>query len=221
MAVRLLAPASPVSLGWPATVRAHCAPPAARLRWEWDDGSSDLVELGRHEAGYPRRAHRYAGTGVYRVVVRVPDPPGDPDLDVRYVAVRRRGQVAGSGWIVARGTRVPFAFLVSRDAQTGIDRVAFRATIAAGELVADGPAWHLGGGSGELHFGGSAHLGGASELQPYRVDIRPDEHAARGQQMTISLYAIGGQPGRDSPIERLSGRIRPGRAVISAIAVSP
>jgi hypothetical protein len=213
MAIRLLAPADPVPVGRSVLVRARCEPPAARLWWEWDDGGTDLVEFGGG-AGRPQRAHQYAARGVYRVRVREA-PEALPDDEIRFVAVRASGELAGSGWISGAGTRTPFAFLLAPPDDEGVSRADVRCLVEGVELHGHGPAWQLAVGPGELHFGGTARLGDGDDLHPYRVDLRVDETNRRTQLLTLTAYAPGGRPGWDSPLVRLAGRIRPGRAILS------
>lgn len=213
MAIRLLAPAAPVLVGRSVLVRAHCEPPVSGLRWEWDDGESDVVEFAGG-AGRPRRAHHYASAGVYRVRVR----EATDDLsegEIRFVAVRGSDELAGSGWISGAGTRTPFAFLLTPPRGGGASRAEVRCLVGGVELHGHGPAWQLTVGPGELHFGGTARLGDGKDLHPYRVDLRVDETDPRSQQVTLTSYAPGARPGRDSPRIRLAGRIRPGRAILS------
>ena len=70
----------------------------------------------------------------------------------------------------------------------------------------------MAGDDGALHFGGEAASGIGGDPHPYRVDVGIASGAAgrSNQQMTISVYAPGSVPGRDAPIQRISGPIRPG-----------
>ncbi len=211
--IRLLAPANPITFGWPVTVRARTNLPAERISWDWDDGTDEIhvaPPLGVHL----RATHLYRMPGVYRVQIR-PLDAGSNGGDTRFVAVRRKGEIAGSGWLCdARSRRrMPFGFLITSAGPSGVERVAFRCLMAEDELSDIQQEWMFRGSPGALHFGGSASLGGRPGRFHFRVDLRSATNR-RDQQLTISAYAPGSRPGTDSPAHRLSGKIWPGRVIL-------
>lgn len=213
MTLRLLAPADPVADGRLAAVRASFRSALANVlaTWEWEDGARDETEIGAAALVHARRTHRYAGSGVYRVGVRLGDA-GDA-VATRYVAVRVDGQIAGSGWVrdpSAPGP-VPFGFLVTPAHDGGDDAIELRCLLGSEELRATGVSWLFVAQAGSLHFGGSATIGERDGSHPFRVDVH-GMHTARGrQQLSMSVYPPGTVPGRDSPLHRIAGPIRPGR----------
>ena len=132
---------------------------------------------------------------------------------VRYITVRRRGQFAASGWIRDQsGPPVPFGFLITPATGAEPDLVVLRCLIDGGEVLADGPTWLFVGDPRSLHFGGVAGFGTSADDHPYRVDVLPGRGSGGRieQHVTISIYAPGTVPGRDGPLHRISGSIRPG-----------
>lgn len=224
--LRMLAPAVPVSSGRSVTVHARLDQVpgvSAWSRWDWDDGQRDDAQLTGRDLARPRRTHRYSAPGVYRVKVAVgeADAP-DPQLAIRYVTVRRDAQIAASGWIrdAASATAVPFGFLIttSRDGQG--ETVILRCVIDDEDVLGGDLGWLFSDEPGSLHFGGTARLGDRPGAHPFRVDIQESagQSGRIGQQMVVSLYHPGGVPGRDSPLRRVSGPIRPGRADMRGFA---
>jgi hypothetical protein len=224
--LRLLAPAVPVSSGRTVTVRARLDEmpgTGAWGSWDWDDGQRDDARLTGRDLVLPRRAHRYSAPGVYRVKVAVgeADAP-DPQLAIRYVTVRRDADIAASGWIrdAASATAVPFGFLVTTSVDGQGETVILRCLIDGDEVLGGDLGWLFSGEPGSLHFGGTARVGDRSGEHPFRVDIResPGQSGRTGQHMVVSLYHPGSVPGRDSPLRRVSGPIRPGRADVRGYA---
>lgn len=226
--LRLLAPAVPVSNGRSVTVRARLdeAPDiGAWGSWDWDDGQRDDARLTGGDLLLPPRAHRYGAPGVYRVQVAVHGEDGpDPQLAIRYVTVRRDSQIAASGWIrdAASATAVPFGFLLTAPYAGRGGTVTLRCLIDGEDVLATDLGWLFSGELGSLHFGGTARVGDRLGRHSFRVDVH--ESAAPsgriGQRMIITLYRPGGVPGRDSPLRRVSGPIRPGRADVRGFAAT-
>lgn len=217
--LRLLAPARPVTSGRPVTVRASLRPRTAapiRATWDWEDGENDMDELPGGKLVYARHSHRYASPGVYRVLVRIDGAPALPTQgSVRFVTVRRTGQVGASGWVRdddAR-VRVPFGFLITRGTTPEDHGLELRYLLGDTEVRSGQLGWLFADGPDALHFGGSASYGGGPPLHPFRVDVHaiPASRGRVGQQVAINLYAPDGVPGRDSPMHRISGAVRPGR----------
>lgn len=216
MAVQLLAPAAPVSFGYSAVVRARVPASGRALttEWHWDDGQQDRALL-RPAVAYARCAHRYAQPGVYRVRVVVTPPGGAQEGSARYVTIRRPDQLAASGWVrdESSGTPVPFGFLITPRVDAAADAVV-RCLLALGELRAGALDWVMGDGSASLHFGGSASLGDVVGPFRFRIDVSATTppNGLSKQHLALSVYPPHGIPGRDSPLVRVSGPIRPGRA---------
>lgn len=226
--LRLLAPAVPVSTGRSVTVRARFdSPPGADAwgSWDWDDGQREDAQLTGPDLARPRRAHRYSAPGVYRVRVAIgeADAP-DPQRAIRYATVRHDLQIAASGWIrdVASATAIPFGFLITPSPDGHRATGILRCLIAGEEILGNDLTWLFAGEPGSLHFGGTARVGDRSGEYPFRVDIRASAGPTGriGQQMVVSLYQPGGVPGRDSPLRRVSGPVRPGRADIPTPAAA-
>ncbi|MDQ2688852.1 MAG: hypothetical protein M3Y29_01070, partial [Chloroflexota bacterium] len=70
---------------------------------------------------------------------------------------------------------------------------------------------------GSVHFGGTAAFGDGPGRHAFRVDVHAQPGNRPRQQLTMSLYAPGAVPGRDSPVHRVSGPIRPGRVDLAAL----
>ena len=216
---RLLAPAGPVRPGRLATVRASLGSNVAEgLTWDWDDGHRDEGADTAAGVRRARRTHRYALAGVYRVRVNVGDLI-DQAL-VRYVAVAQPGQVAGSGWVNDPEQRdgVPFGLLLTPRVEGAAEALVFRSLMPAGEVTSTELTWLIVGGPASLHFGGQAAVDGRCGIHPFRVDLHGGVAPGRRarQELAISLYAPSDVPGRDSPIERITGLVRPGLIDISA-----
>lgn len=217
--LRLLAPAAPVNTGHMVTVRASFrSPPSAKVRttWDWDDGLLEEAELAGADPLHTHRAHLYGAPGVYRVRVAFGTKrEQSDDQSVRYVTVRRDDQVGASGWVRDADTsnRVPFGFLVTPAGESGEGMLILRYLIASEEVVANRLTWLFADEHNSLHFGGQATIGERIGDHPFRVDVRAASTPTTriGQQLAISLYAPGSLPGRDSPLHRISGPIRPGR----------
>lgn len=221
MTVRLLAPADPVRRGRLVTVNASVRadpPREGTASWEWDDGERDEAALPPVTAQRTSRTHRYAKAGVYRVIVRV--GPLIDEAIVRYVSVARPDQAAGSGWVSDRALRrpVPFGFLLTPGGEGAADALVLRCAMPAGELRSTDLTWLLVSGDGSLHFGGNADVVGRDGIHPFRVDAHgPLGRGRSRQQLAISMYAPRDVPGRDSPIERVAGAIRPGRVELGPL----
>ncbi len=226
--LRLLAPAMPVSSGRTVTVRARLdelPDIGAWGSWEWDDGQRDDARLKGSDLMLPRRAHRYSDPGVYRVQVAVRGADGpEPQLAVRYVTVRRDGQIAASGWVrdAASATAIPFGFLVTAPFDGQGETVILRCLIDGEEVLGTELGWLFSGDPGSLHFGGAARVGDRLGTHSFRVDVHESARPSGriGQRMVITLYRPGGVPGRDSPLRRVSGPIRPGRADVRGLAAT-
>lgn len=224
--LRLLAPAVPVSTGRSVVVRARLdeVPGAGAWgSWDWDDGQRDDAQLTGRDLARPRRAHRYSSPGVYRVRVEMGEQDSlEPELAIRYVTVRRDTQIAASGWIrdVASATAVPFGFLISQSIEDRGETVILRCLVDGEEVLGGNLGWLFSAEPGSLHFGGTARVGDRSGDHPFRVDVRESAGPSGriGQQMVVSLYQPRGVPGRDSPLRRVSGPIRPGRADVRGFA---
>lgn len=217
----MLAPAGPVASARPASIRASLRVPATtllRTRWEWDDGQHDDVELPWASIVRARVAHRYAGSGVYRVRVRAFGQPSSTVGDgTRYVVVRGRGQLGASGWIRDPSGQVPFGFLITPGTGRSPGTIVLRCLLGDSELSARELGWAFAG-SGSVHFGGEAVVAGG-ERHPYRVDLAIPTGARPSRGMTISLYAPGSVPGHDAPIRRVGGLIRPGAVDAAMVAL--
>lgn len=220
MTIHFLAPGAPVLEGRLAVVRARRARSAAAspaARWDWDDGVREEATDDFTSERPARRVHRYAAPGVYRVRLEMggsrPDAR-EPATTARYVTVRAPGQAGASGWVrdELTGSRIPFGFLVHAGAQ-GETGVTFRCLLDGGEIEATSLGWLMTDPPASMHFGGEGRMSPESVPFRYRVDVRAlDDHTGTGQHLTLTLYAWLGVPGRDSPILRFAGPIRPGRA---------
>jgi len=213
----MLGPARPVASGRSTTIRASVRTTPARIvrtRWEWDDGEYDLGDHAWAAVVHARIAHRYANPGVYRVRLMAGLDNAPPAEDgVRYITVRHRGQFAASGWIRDQsGPPVPFGFLITPATAADPDFVVLRCIISEEEMLAHGLTWLFAGDPRSLHFGGVAGFGTSAEDHPYRVDVLAGSVSGGRleQHVTISVYAPGAVPGRDGPLHRISGSVRPG-----------
>lgn len=220
VSLSLLAPAVPVGLGRAAAVRfslrdlSEVSPAPRRASWDWGDGSTDSTELQRTRLVHAGMAHRYQAPGVYRVRVRVEGGPGGPASGLRYVTVRQeRRDTAGCGWVApATGPSVPFGFVLVVPTESAAGHLMLRYQTDAFEVVAARLDWVIAGQNGALHFGGSAQVTGRRGVHSFRADVtQPDSATWRQHHLALSLYAPGGSPGRDSPLHRVSGVVRPGR----------
>ena len=217
--IRLLAPAGPVFSGRLATVsaRLRVADHGALATWRWDDGAQDHQPIASGGFVRTRRSHRYAAAGVYRVRVELGDSRED-GAD-RFVTVADPRQVAASGWVrdVERGERVAFGFLIVPGGGPGRPhQLQLRALLGATELVTSNIEWLLTSQPGSLHFGGLASIGDSAADHPYRCDVlRVATTIGRdAQRLTLSVYEPGAVPGRDSPMHRVSGVVRPGHVAL-------
>lgn len=220
MSIQFLAPGAPVLEGRLAVVRARrhgASSVVSYARWDWDDGVCEEA-AGDFATGHlARRVHRYQAPGVYRVRLAMDGvAPGGRGSEsaVRFVTVRARGQVGANGWVrdEVTGVRIPFGFLVHAD-RTGETGVTLRCLLDAGEMEGTALHWFMADPSESLHFGGDGRLGPHDAPIRYRVDVRgPGAGTGIGQHLTLTLYSPSDVPGRDSPMLRIAGRIRPGRA---------
>jgi hypothetical protein len=219
MVIRMLGPAGPVTqhrrASFGASVR-QAPPDDIRTVWDWGDGQLERVRQRWARVARVRRAHRYDSGGLYRLVVKgslgaAPDASG-----TRYVAVRRQDQLAASGWIRDPSVPpVPFGFVISPPVGGTDGSIELRCLFGDDELVARDLGWLMMGDGEALHFGGGATLAGTQGMR-FRVDVgreRPED-ARSASQVTISVYAAGTTPGRDAPVRRVSGPLRPGRVVL-------
>lgn len=224
MTIRFLAPAGPVLDGRLAVVRARrarLAPASPMIRWDWDDGVREEA-TGDPAGAHPARGvHRYATPGVYLVRIEMEgaqDEARAPVAAARYVTVRAAGQVGASGWVRDESTRsgIPFGFLVHAGA-LGETGVTFRCLLEGREMEATSLGWLMTDPPVAMHFGGGGRMRPNGGPFRFRVDVRAiDGQPAGRQHLTLTLYAALGVPGRDSPILRVAGPIRPGRADVVA-----
>ncbi len=196
-------------------------PPRPRVAtvWEWDDGVFERVEEPWAAIVRARRTHRYAEPGVYLVRLHVDgeEATGGGSAS-RYAVVRAPGQIAASGWIrdPPRGA-VPFGYLITPADPLG--SLVLRCALPAGELVASELAWLVVGDPPALHFGGSARLGSGAERYPFRVDaaLEPSGSGIGRRHVAITVYPPDSVPGRDAPIARVAGPVRPGGVDLAVI----
>lgn len=219
VAIHFLAPGAPILEGRLAVVRFrrdHAAPAPPAARWDWDDGVNEEATSDFTTERPSRRVHRYAAPGVYCVRLEMEGSRSDarePAIAARFVTVRAAGQVGASGWIrdELSGTRIPFGFLM-HGGDHGEAGVTFRCLVDGREMEAISLGWLMTDPPASLHFGGGGRMGPGGVPYRYRVDVRaPGVEARTGQHLTLTLYSSRGVPGRDSPILRIAGPIRPGR----------
>lgn len=222
----MLGPAAPIGSSRLASVRASLRlQPGSPIctTWEWDDGQVERAQLEWQALVHAHRAHRYVAPGVYRVQLRVDvSRPRHRESAARYVVVVGSDQWAASGWIrVPDGAPVPFGFLVTPTAAGRAGQVLLRCQLEGAELVSGDLAWLLAGDASTLHFGGNASIAGQA-IHPFRLDATAAGRERAGQQhVALSIYAPGGVPGRDAPVRRLSGPVRPGRIVLRGMVALP
>lgn len=177
---------------------------AVRVTWDWGDGSLDDEVCGRAVTFRSGRRHEYRHPGVYLVRTAVEDDAGAVCLELQtFVVAASPGAVSASGFICDGGSRriAVGLFAAATADPTGPATVALRLLDGARTLTALSPGWLLVD-PPAVHLGGEAIIGNAPGRHPFRVDLRIKR---RHPLVTVTVYPVGGLPGRHAPQHRYHG----------------